>query len=187
VESAAVRDISEASVYVGMYSPVAFVGHFLMPYDRLPCTKTVSQNCLLCVVRYPLAWCVPDANDCLRSSRSAFCSSCPCTISRWAEEPCSTSQGPMEGRQESESCSCCRGGSQGGCKGDSAIADARCFVIARYLYHAFKDTIKRFLITVKGGMKLMKQRAWTGVITEWASEVRACATCCWFQTNSGGK
>lgn len=51
----------------------------------------------------------------------------------------------MEGRQESEPCRRCRGGSQGSCEGDDlAVADACCFIIARYLYHAFKVAIRRF-------------------------------------------
>ena len=54
VESAAVRDIGEASVYVGMCSRVMCVGHVLIRYDRLRCAKAVSQNRLLRVVRHPL-------------------------------------------------------------------------------------------------------------------------------------
>ena len=58
VESAAVRDIGEASVYVGTYLRATCMGYSLIRCDRLRCTKTVSQNRLLCVVRNPLTRCV---------------------------------------------------------------------------------------------------------------------------------
>jgi hypothetical protein len=82
-----------------------------------------------------------------REAHRIYGLSCSCTISHGTKEPRSTPQGPMEGRQEGEPCCRSRGGSQGSCKGgggDLAVADARCFVIARYLYHAFKVAIKGF-------------------------------------------
>lgn len=144
MESAAVRDIGEASVYVGMCSRALCAGYFLTRYGRLRCTKTISQNRLLRVLCYPLTRCVQRRPCSIEKLIMFLCLSCPCTISHRTKEPCSTPQGAVEGRQEGEPCCCCRGGCQGSCEGNLGVTDARCFIIARYLYHAFKVAIKGF-------------------------------------------
>jgi len=85
-----------------------------------------------------------------REAHGIFGFSRSCTISHGTKEPCSTPQGPMEGRQEGEPCCCCRRGCQGSYKGGGlAVADPCCFVIARYLYHAFKVAIEGLFKRVK--------------------------------------
>lgn len=106
--------------------------------------------------------CAIHSHGALLDTASAFdreahgiCLSCSRTISHRAKEPRPTPQGPMEGRQKGEPCCCCRGGSQGSHKGggdDLAVAGARCFVVARYLYHAFKVAIERFFQRINAGM-----------------------------------
>ena len=59
VESAAVRDISEASIYPGVW--LHRIYHMYMYTDyacRVRRPEAVHQNRILCLLRHPLAWCV---------------------------------------------------------------------------------------------------------------------------------
>jgi len=135
------------------------------------CSDSLRQTtlCRNCISKSPIV-CHAPSTHMVRSrkrtliDKKAHGHSCPCTISRGAKESCSAPQGAMEGRQEGEPCCCCRGGSQGSCKGDLGVADGCCFFVARYLYHASEVAIKNHW--KKNEMKRLSHGSPRGVVGE---------------------
>jgi len=69
VESAAIRDISEASVYQGSFLSVSKPSAALrclleFPPPRIHSAQVVHQGGVLCILRHPRSQCVPDSLVC---------------------------------------------------------------------------------------------------------------------------
>lgn len=73
VESAAVRDISEASVYPGMSRPV-FHMKLADPLHRVCYPEIVHQNCVLRILCYSFTRCVYSSDGCLWTINHRFSS-----------------------------------------------------------------------------------------------------------------
>jgi len=117
VESAAVRDISEASVYPGAILRPSY------PYGRHSLLMTTSEY-VIPKLYIKIAYCV----SCAIHSHGAYpqvvlslrvvtlsIPSCTCTITRRPPQPRPSPTYPVERWKESEPCSCCCRGCQGSC------------------------------------------------------------------------
>lgn len=139
VESAAVRDISEASIYQGaspFSNPAAQYAQSIPSRIRYP--ETVHQNLLLCLMCYPLARYVLIRLSIFLVTNPAI--SRPCTFARGPQEPCPSPTSKVEGRKESQPCCRRRRGCQSrSCrrKGMSyaiTLPYALYYVVARHAY-----------------------------------------------------
>lgn len=122
VESAAVRDIQEASVFTGEWTALFFV--LRIESDAL--YSLVLSEYTIPKLYIKIAYCVscaihshgtpfPSNSICPWRIQSNWSNdnSCPCPISRGSPQPCSSPSRPMEGWQEGPPCCrCCRGGRQ---------------------------------------------------------------------------
>jgi hypothetical protein len=121
VESAAVRDISEASIYPGAsvatFDPI--IPLLALDVYRVRDPEALPQNRLLCLVRYSLSRCVAHHFCCYDwLMHISPLSSRPCALARGSAQPCSSASCPVEGWQEGQPC--CRrgrGGEAEGCCG----------------------------------------------------------------------
>lgn len=101
VESAAVRDISDASIYPGAFEDLSISRISLIFIHRICCTKTVSQDRILCILCHSFTWCVLYSALAFHLIVDLITSSRSCTIYDRTKEPSSTSTSPMEGWKES--------------------------------------------------------------------------------------
>lgn len=122
VESAAVRDISEASVYPGALRPRGLFQRIdpsgaCLPAHRICHSEIVRQDCVLRVVRHSLAWYVGSAPTMIALSLTAS-ASCTGALTRGAPQPGAAPTHPVERWEKGEpGCGSgrgCKGGGSGG-------------------------------------------------------------------------